>query len=63
MDATFETPEDYDLDVLEWAAWRALRNWDLDAEDRTKADQHKQAIRGSEWKSARRKCCARSGSR
>jgi hypothetical protein len=36
-----ELPEDWQLDMLEWAAWRALRNWDLDAEDRKKADQHK----------------------
>jgi hypothetical protein len=41
MEAQFETPEDYDLDVLEWAAWRALRNWDLDAQDRAKANDHK----------------------
>lgn len=40
-EACFETPEDYDLDVLEWAAYRALRNWDIDAEDRAKAVQHK----------------------
>lgn len=41
LEASFETPEDYDLDVLEWAAYRALRNWDLDAQDRAKAEQHK----------------------
>jgi hypothetical protein len=27
--------------MLEWAAYRALRNWDVDAEDRKKADDHK----------------------
>lgn len=36
-----EMPDDYALDVLEWAAYRALRNWDLDAEDRAKAVQHR----------------------
>jgi hypothetical protein len=36
-----EIPEDYQLDMLEWAAYRALRNWDVDSEDRTKADMHK----------------------
>lgn len=40
-DACPEIPEDWHLDMLEWAAWRALRNWDLDAEDRKKADSHK----------------------
>jgi hypothetical protein len=37
----FEVPEEYHLDVLEWAAYRALRNWDIDSEDRTKAEAHK----------------------
>lgn len=37
----FEIPEDYHLDMLEWAAFRALRNWDVDGEDRTKSEQHK----------------------
>jgi hypothetical protein len=41
MKAQAEVPEDWQLDMIEWAAWRALRNWDLDAEDRKKADQHK----------------------
>jgi len=36
-----EIPGDYQLDMLEWAAWRALRNWDIDAEDRAKAAQHR----------------------
>jgi hypothetical protein len=40
-DVPAEIPEDWQLDMLEWAAWRALRNWDLDAEDRKKANQHK----------------------
>ena len=40
-DAAPEIPEDWHLDMLEWAAYRALRNWDLDAEDRRKAEQHK----------------------
>jgi hypothetical protein len=41
LSAPAEIDEDWQLDMLEWAAWRALRNWDLDAEDRKKADQHK----------------------
>lgn len=40
-DSKPEIPEDWQLDMLEWAAWRALRNWDLDAEDRKKANSHK----------------------
>ncbi len=38
----FEIPEEYQLDMLEWAAYRALRNWDIDSEDRTKANTHKE---------------------
>lgn len=30
LDAEPEVPEDYHLDLLEWAAWRALRNHDAD---------------------------------
>ena len=41
MDQHFEIPEEYHLDMLEWAAYRALRNWDIDSEDRAKAVQHK----------------------
>jgi hypothetical protein len=41
-DAVPEIPEDWQLDMLEWAAYRALRNWDVDAEDRTKAEKHKE---------------------
>lgn len=37
----FEIPEAYQLDMLEWAAWRSLRNWDIDAEDRKKAKEHR----------------------
>lgn len=40
-DAVPEIPEDWHLDMLEWAAYRALRNWDEDAEGRAKAQQHK----------------------
>lgn len=36
-----EIPEDYQLDVLEWAAYRALRGFDSDAGSPTKADAHK----------------------
>jgi hypothetical protein len=41
LDSVFEIPEDYHLDMLEWAAYRALRNLDIDGEDRTKAAAHK----------------------
>lgn len=41
LDAELEIPEDYHLDMLEWAAYRALRNLDIDAEDRAKATAHK----------------------
>ncbi|MNX63515.1 hypothetical protein D3C86_945160 [compost metagenome] len=30
LDAAPEIPEEYHLDLLEWAAWRALRNHDAD---------------------------------
>lgn len=39
-----EIPEDYQLDVLEWAAYRAMRGFDGDAGSPTKADSHKQAF-------------------
>lgn len=39
-----ELPEDYQLDVLEWAAYRALRGFDADAGAPTIADSHKQAF-------------------
>lgn len=42
MDAEFEIPEEYHLDMLEWGAFRALRNWDIDSEDRAKAVQHRE---------------------
>ena len=41
LQESLEIPVDYQLDMLEWAAWRALRNWDIDAEDRAKAKQHR----------------------
>lgn len=39
-----ELPEDYQLDVLEWAAYRAQRTFDGDAGAPTSADQHKKAF-------------------
>lgn len=36
-----EIPEDYHLDLLEWVAYRAKRNWDVDGEDKKSADNHK----------------------
>ena len=41
LDTELEIPSDYQLDMLEWAAYRALRNLDVDGEDRKKADAHK----------------------
>lgn len=41
LQATPEVPEEYHLDMLEWAAWRALRNHELDAENMNKASAHK----------------------
>lgn len=42
LEQPLEIPVDCQLDMLEWAAYRALRNWDGDAEDRAKADKHKE---------------------
>lgn len=39
--ASPEVDEDYHLELLEWAAWRALRNHDVDAENMAKASAHK----------------------
>lgn len=39
-----ELPEDYQLDVLEWAAYRAQRTFDGDAGAPTSAEQHKAAF-------------------
>lgn len=36
-----EIPEEFHLDMLELAAWRALRNHDVDAENMNKASMHK----------------------
>lgn len=36
-----EIPDEYHLDILEWAAWRALRNHDADLEALAKASQHR----------------------
>lgn len=41
LSAVPEIPEEYHLDILEWAAWRALRNHDVDAENMAKASMHK----------------------
>lgn len=41
LTADAEIPEDWQLDMLEWAAWRALRNWDVDAEAVEKAERHR----------------------
>lgn len=36
-----EVKEEFHLDLLEWAAWRALRNHDRDAENVIKANSHR----------------------
>lgn len=41
VNAEPEIPADWHLDMLEWAAWRALRNWDVDAEANEKAQRHR----------------------
>lgn len=41
LDAELEVDEDYHLDILEWAAYRALRNHDVDVENMGKATSHK----------------------
>lgn len=41
LDAVPEISDDYQLDILEWAAWRALRNHDTDGENMAKASAHK----------------------
>lgn len=44
MNSESEVGDDYSLDVLEWAAYRALRNHDVDAGDPTDAATHKTAF-------------------
>jgi hypothetical protein len=39
-----EIPEDYQLDCLEWAAYRALRHFDADAGASTPSEGHKKAF-------------------
>lgn len=39
-----EIPEDYQLDCLEWAAYRALRHYDADAGASAPSDHHKAAF-------------------
>jgi hypothetical protein len=41
LDRCSEVPDDYQLDVLEGAAWLAQRTWDSDAGSSTTADKHK----------------------
>jgi len=41
LKAVPEIPVEFHLDLLEWAAWRALRNRDVDAESMSKASMHK----------------------
>lgn len=44
LDASPEVPEDYHLGLLDWAAYRALRNLDSDAGAVEKADKYKKAF-------------------
>jgi hypothetical protein len=44
LDAESEIPEDYQLDCLDWAAYRALRNNDADAGENTKAEVFKDSF-------------------
>jgi hypothetical protein len=44
LDCESEIPEDYQLDVLEWSAYRAQRGFDADAGAPTSADAHKKAF-------------------
>lgn len=39
--AQLEMPNKYHLDIAEWAAYRALRNHDVDGENMSKAERHK----------------------
>lgn len=41
LSAEPEIPADWQLDMLEWAAYRALRNWDVDAEAIEKSERHR----------------------
>jgi len=41
LDASPELPEDHHMDLLDWAAWRCLRNHDVDTENLPKASTHK----------------------
>lgn len=44
MDAVPEIPAQWHMDLLEYAAWRALRNHDSDLENLQKASAHKKAF-------------------
>ena len=44
LDEESEIPEDYQLDCLQWAAYRAMHNHDADAGDSVKATDHKAAF-------------------
>lgn len=47
LDEESEIPEDYQLDCLEWAAYRAQRHFDADAGAAVPADKHKLAFDGA----------------
>jgi hypothetical protein len=44
LDEASEIPEDYQLDVLEWAAYRAMRSFDADVDMPVSAKDHKDAF-------------------
>lgn len=41
LDMVPEIPEEFHLDLVDWAAYRALRNHDVDGENMAKANSHK----------------------
>lgn len=45
LEAEPEIPRDFHLDMVEWAAFRALRNHDVDGENLQKANVHRSAFR------------------
>lgn len=53
LDNESEIPEVYQLDVLEWAAYRAQRTFDADAGAQTTAEDHKTAFEAAEQRAIR----------
>ena len=53
LDRDSEIPEDYQLDVLHWAAYRAQANYDADAAEPGDANRHKEAFEDAITKAIR----------